>query len=185
MKNAVLSLLWVVALVTFSCKSEIGKKNDTITNKEKYNNPKDKIIVFDTVGEVPVVYKDSILDWKGYFRVKKTLKKLRKTSVTNVLSSSTVLVKNVKVMKDSISTSLAQNRGIRARINGLYNQSLRLQDMRDIPAITVDEVTKQTQGLFVIFRTIDKKINAIYDQVEFEREMKDDNFFFSKIDSIR
>lgn len=168
-----------------SCKEDEKEQESVVVSAEKYNNPKDEIIEFDTIKHVKIVYKDSIADWKGYHRVQQTLERISTTSPNEVLSSADELVKNIIVMKDSILIKALIKKGIKARINGLYNQSLRLQDMKHIPAITVKEITNQTQGLFVIFRMINRKINAIYDQVDFENDMKNDTFFFSKIDSIQ
>ncbi|MDO3695393.1 hypothetical protein QVZ41_11135 [Wenyingzhuangia sp. chi5] len=164
------------------------KKTETAVkaeNDEKYLSAKDETIIFDSVAPVKVIYKDSILDWKGYFKVTEDLKRLKKTTPNEVLSVAEELVKDVALMRDSITVKVLDERGMRARMNALYNQSLRLQEMKDIPAITVPEITKQTQGLFTIFRMINTKINAIYEQNDFEQELLDDNFFFSKIDSIQ
>ncbi len=170
-----------------SCQKEKKQeKQVTInTSKEKYFNAKDAVIIFDSIPEVTIFQKDSIANWKGYFRVKKSLEKIKRTTPNEILVVSKDLVKEIKVMRDSISVISLRERGMRARINALYNQSLRLQEMKNIPAITVPKIVKQAKGLFSIFRMINHKINAIYEQKNFEKELIEDEFFFSKIDSIQ
>ncbi len=177
--------LGVFFLLLISCKEVVKEKQEIKKETEKYKNPKDEIIVFDTLKDITIQYKDSITNWKGYYRVKDVLESLKTTTPNEVLSNADDLVKDIKSMKDSMVVVSLRTQGMRARINGLYNQALRLQDMSNIPAITVKEVTKETRGLFKLFGMINKKINAIYNQVDFEKEMKADDFFFSKIDSIQ
>lgn len=170
-----------------SCKNNKNKK-ETEKNEvssEKYLNIKDEVIVFDSLAFVDVVYKDSIKDWKGYFKVAKDLDFLKKTTPNEVLSASDELVKDVTLMRDSITVQTLNEKGIKARLNALYNQSLRLKEMKSIPAIKVSEIIDETKGLFSIYRMINHKINALYEQVNFEKDLKEENFFFSKIDSIK
>lgn len=180
-----ITLFVIFYTVFIACEQKKTKTAINAENDEKYLSTKDEIIVFDSLAPVEVIYKDSIIGWKGYFKVTEDLKRLKKTTPNEVLNTAEELTKDVELMKDSITVEVLNDRGMRARINTLYNQSLRLQEMKDIPAITVPEIIKQTQGLFAIFRMINTKINAIYEQNDFERELVEDNFFFSKIDSIK
>ncbi|NIJ44420.1 hypothetical protein FHR24_000859 [Wenyingzhuangia heitensis] len=184
MKQSLLAI--IIVIVTLSCKNDNSKQETeaAVVSDEKYFNAKDEVMLFDSIAVAEVVYKDSIATWKGYFKVQENLKKFKKTSPNEVLGASDEFVKDVQLMRDSITIPILRERGMRARINALYNQALRLQEMKSIPAITVPEVTKQTQGLFSIFRMINYKVNAIYEQVNFEKDLVKDDFFFSKIDSI-
>ncbi|MDO6738340.1 hypothetical protein [Wenyingzhuangia sp. 2_MG-2023] len=180
-----LYILLTGLLIACQESKEKSSEEVVVNDDRKYFNPKDEFIQFDTLVTEGTVYKDSISSWKGYQKVKETLEKLKKNTPNDVLNISDELVGNVVLMRDSITVDLLKIKGMRARIHTLYNQSLRLQEMKDIPAITVPEIKKQTQGLFVIFRMINRKITAIYQQVDFENELENDEFFFSKIDSIR
>lgn len=181
--------LFIMSVFVFltSCKQNTKESGvaQVLVEKTKYYNPKDETIAFDSIKKVKISYKDSIITWKGYHKVKEKLAKYRSTSPNEILSSSEELLADVKLMRDSITIVALKDKGIRARINALYNQSLRLREMKEIPAITVPEVVKQTQGMYVIFRMINSKINAIYDQINFEKELIEDDFMFSKIDSIQ
>ncbi len=173
-------------MILVACQSEKKESDDkTVSLENKYASPKDSQQVFDTVVGVKLVYKDSIINWKGYHKVQETLKLMKKNTTNEVLSLSEQLVENVTLMRDSITVKTLDEKGMRARINALYNQALRLQEMKSIPAITIPEVKKQTQGLFVIFRMINRKANAIYRKQDFEKEMLQEDFIFSKIDSIQ
>lgn len=182
------NLLTLLILITIlSCTiDKKNKKSKEIENlsTEKYFNAKDEVLVFDSISMSIPSQNDSLADWKGYQKVKEGLLKFKKTTPNEVLVGAEEFVGNVKVMNDSITISLLDERSLKARINALYNQSLRLQEMKDIPSITVEEIEKQTKGLFSIFRMINHKIDAIYKQEEFEKELLEDDFFFSKMDSI-
>lgn len=177
-------LVFIIVVFALSCKKDKDKKNTEVVSIDKYQNIKDNIVVFDSFAPVKVVYKDSLLGWKGYFDVQEDLELLKKTTPNEALGLSEKLVKDVALMKDSITVKTLDEKGMRARMNTLYNQALRLQEMKEIPAITVPEITKQTQGLFTLYRMINTKINAIYEQNDFEKELLEDDFFFSKLDSI-
>lgn len=173
-----------VFIVLISCQSKVKNDQMVVDKQDKYANVKDEIRVFDTLPSVALKYNDSIVDWKGYLRVKETLRLIKKTSANEVLSTAEVLVKDIVSMRDSIPMDVMEQKGMSARLNGLYNQALRLQEMQEIPAITMAEIAHQTQGLFVLFNTINKKVNAIYDQIDFENKMIEDDFVFSVQDSI-
>ncbi|MGY5354741.1 hypothetical protein [Wenyingzhuangia sp. IMCC45467] len=179
-----ITLFVIFCVVFIACEQKKSETTVKAENDEKYFSAKDEIIVFDSLSPVNIIYKDSIVGWKGYFEVTDDLERIKKTSPNEVLSSAEELVKDVALMRDSITVKVLDEKGMRARMNTLYNQALRLQEMKEIPAITVPEITKQTQGLFTIYRMINTKINAIYEQNNFEKELVDDNFFFSKLDSI-
>ena len=178
-------LLIVFCTVFIACEQKKTKATIQAEKDEKYLNIKDEIIVFDSLVPVELVYKDSVVGWKGYFQVTEDLKRIKKATPNEVLNAAEELTKDVALMRDSITVKAIDDRGMRARINALYNQSLRLQEMREIPAITVPEIKKQAQGIFTIYSMIIEKINAIYEQNNFEKELIEDDFFFSKIDSIK
>lgn len=179
--------LIVFVLLVFACKeSRVQSKiQENPKEQKKYADPKDEFIQFDTLAVENLLFLDSIASWQGYFRVKNSLKLIKNNTPNEVLSISDELVEHVSNMRDSVTVAAMDEKGMRSRMNALYNQSLRLQEMKTIPSITIPEIKKQTQGLFVIFRMIDRKINAIYRKQEFEQELLEDNFTFSRLDSIK
>lgn len=181
-QNCLLALF--IAVVMISCGSNEDNKTIKKSSNDKYKNIKDEVIVFDSVAPVKIMYPDSIIGWKGYFQVKENLQDFKRNTPHEVMTMAEGLVANIELMKDSITVKTLDDKGIRSRINVLLNQALRLQDMKNIPAITVPEVVKQTQGLFTVYRMINHKINAIYQQNDFENELIEEDFFFSKLDSI-
>lgn len=152
---------------------------------KKYSDPKDVFTQFYTLEDEVFLHKDSIVLWEGYQRVKESLENLKNNTPNEVLNSSENLVQNASWMRDTITVKVLNNKGMRARMNTFYNQSLRLQDMKNIPSITIPEIKKQTEGLFIIFRMINRKIDAIYKQEDFENDLLEDDFIFSKLDSIK
>lgn len=174
-----------IIILMISCTDHKDNETENDIPTEKYQSIKDDVFVFDSLPSVDIVYKDSILVWKEYFNVKEQLSYFKKTSPNDVLGMSENLVKEIAFMRDSIRVEILNVKGMRARMNTLYNQALRLQEMKDITAITVPEIKKQTTGLFVLFRMMNTKINAIYEQNQFEKDLLEDEFFFSKLDSIK
>jgi len=158
---------------------EMSKLSD-----KKYYNAKDEVLIFDNATMQTPFYNDSLAAWEGYIKVKESLEKFKKTTPNDILGDAEAFTKDVKFMRESIAISILNERSLKARINALYNQSLRLQEMKEIPSITVEEIEKQVKGMFSIFRMINHKINAIYEQEDFEKDLLESNFFFSKLDSI-
>lgn len=183
MKYLLIIIANICFLLVVSCQPQ-KQTPKQIKEKEladsKYINPKDIELIYDSISLGSVKYKDSIKDWKNYYKVQDVLTSIAKTSPNNVLSASDDLVEKIIAMQKKIPVVALRSKGIKARLNALYNQSLRLKEMSTIPAITVDEISQQTAGLFVIFRTIEKKIDAIYEQVNFEQELIKEEFFFLK-----
>ena len=180
--NRILLLIWVLVLcVACQKKSKIDKNGQVSL---KYLNQKDEVQNIGAVQEVSVVYLDSIESWKGYFKVKESLLALKQTSANEILSQSPHVLEDVILMRDSIPFKDLRVKGMSARLNAMYNQALRLREMQDIPAITAEEITNQTEGLFVLFHMVNQKINAIYDQIDFENQMLEDEFVFSLKDSV-
>ncbi len=178
-------LLLVLGLCFACSKKKEASKSEGTKLMKSYVGEKDKEVKFDTVHLEKVRFKDSIKDWKGYHKIDALLKVLKTSTPNELLYTADDFVKDIKLMKDSIPVESLKKPGMRARINGMYNQALRLKEMSTIPAITVDEVVKQTVGLYAIFNMITTKVNAIYDQENFENELLEEDFIFSKIDSIQ
>lgn len=171
-------------LIACNQSKNTSKVVDEESKLKKYSDPKDEFMQFDNLKEEKFKYKDSILSWEGYKRVHQSLDKLRNNTPNEVLNLSEELVENTKWMRDTISVEAMKNKGMRARMNTFYNQALRLQEMKSISSITVAEIEKQTAGLFVVFRMVNRKIDAIYEQQNFEKDLLEDDFVFSRLDSI-
>ena len=75
-----------------------------------------------------------------------------------------------------------------ARINILYNETLRLADMTTIPAIKADEVHQQTEKIIDAFSAVHAKINTVLSKKRFEDEIGVEITFIgldsTKIDSV-
>jgi len=183
MKKCFLGVSFLV-LILIACKQKNEKLVGDSKELSKYTSAKDLVKEFDSLPSVVLKYKDSVEGWKGYQEVRLTMQSFKKTTANEVLINTVKLVKEIELMRDSFDRPELKVRGMLSIINGLHNQALSLQEMGEISAITIEEISHQTQGLFVLFNMVDKKINAIYDQLDFENKMLQDEFEFSLKDSI-
>ncbi|MDB4297703.1 hypothetical protein N9901_02995 [Flavobacteriaceae bacterium] len=174
MKKA--TLLIVVIFSFISC----AKKGTTATNVEtvKYYNAKDEMVTFEDFTPLNSSNNKHVKSWKGYQQLKVQLTALKTTTPNEILSLSDELTKTVVLMRDSIRNNDLAISGVKARVNALYNQSLRLQDMQNIPSITAAEIKNQLKGMFTIYSTLNTKIDAVYNQIAFEKELEEEVPFF-------
>ena len=87
-------------------------------------------------------------------------------------------------MKDSLAIKSLKTPAFKSRMNVLENEILRLLDMNEIPAITAKEVNAQIDKMFLVFGSLNDKINTVYDQEKFNKEINLDDFFVLERDSI-
>ena len=177
------TLLILLSLLCFSCKEN---KVDTVENTteqsllsvtQNFQKPK----------KVSPLYRKEIENWVQHRTVSDFLKRFEKASANEVLSNAKELEGLIKTLKDSINIEILKNNAFRARVNILHNESLRLADMTDIPAISASEVIKQTKKTIDAFSSVNEKINTILTKKNFEDEIKIDVKFIgldtTKIDS--
>lgn len=163
-------------------------------NKEnKDQNEEDKpllsvIHTFTSVKKINVVFNKEIEDWSELSAVESFLSRFKKVSPKEVLSNALELKGLVKSLKDSIKPVLFDIPSFNARVNILYNETLRLSDMVTIRAIKADEVNKQTEKIIEAFSAVNSKVNTILSKKKFEDEIDVDIQFIgldsTKIDSV-
>lgn len=184
MKQVLYSLLFFCFLMSCTSKKEtatVEKKEDTI---EKYHNAKNDLIKFTVIDLLNPKYKDSIKDWKGYQNMLAKINLMSESSANDILSYAEELVKDSKLMKDSITVPILENKGIATRINFIENQAKRLKDMKNISVITIDEIKVATEELYTLFGILNLKINAVYEQEHFDDELIEEDLIFEFNDSL-
>lgn len=157
----------------FSCfqpqnNSEVN--TDSVVNSAKNNSKK-----HDKINPVKKIFLKKIENWQDYRNVKELLKRYEEVSPNEALNNAIELKDLTKVLKDKIELKALDIPSFQARLNVLHNESLRLADMTHIPAITAEEVNGQVAKILVVFSSINEKINTVFTQKKFEKEIDVDN----------
>ncbi len=174
----------IIFIITFSCakKQEKGKPKDSV--KSLLSVVKEH----SSVKKVNPIYKEEIEGWKELEAVDNFLGRFKKASANEVLSNALELKDLVKKLKIAIKPDLFIKPAFKARINILYNETLRLSDMTTIPAITADEVHLQTEKIIDAFSAVNAKVNTVFSKKRFEDEIGEDLTFMAldstKMDSV-
>tara|TARA_R110002073_G_scaffold108336_5_gene243554 strand:+ start:131237 stop:131821 length:585 start_codon:yes stop_codon:yes gene_type:complete len=155
-------------LLFLSCgKSE--KVEDQVIEKSEFSTPKKH-------SEAAVVLKknrNSLEDWKEYEALNDFIQKFQSISPNGSLSNSKELNSIVKNLNDSIKPAFLESPAFNARVNLLYNETLRLYDMSSISSIKAEEVNLQVGKMLHAFSSLNSKINIIILQQNLEKEVED------------
>ena len=175
--------LLVFLFLIFACK-------DTVKKADQTNNDTSELSIVQTHNSVDLVmpqFQENIKDWESLNNVNAFLERFNKASANEVLSNSIELKSLSKALLDSVMPKEFKISSLKARINILYNESLRLEDMNDIPSISSKEVHEQTNKILDIFSSINSKINTVLRKKKFEEAIDVDVSYIgldtTKIDS--
>lgn len=170
-------------LFIVACKEQVQKTNSNEEDKSSLSVVKSHNS-FETVISN---YKENTESWKSLKSLTVFLDRFKKASANEVLSNALELKVLSKALKDSVKPDNFKIASLDARINIMYNESLRLADMTNIPAIKADEVHKQTNKIIDAFSSINLKINTVLRKQDFEDAIDVDVSFIgldsTKIDS--
>lgn len=121
--------------------------------------------------------KKEVENWKEYNLVDAMLTRYFSISNEEALSNAKELSGLVTHLKDSIRDEKLNTPPIRARINILHNECLRLNDMVAISAISPQEVIVEVDKILKAFSAFNAKLNSIYAVDELENELELDPDF--------
>ena len=124
--------------------------------------------------------------WKEYHNLSDFILRFEKTSPNEALSNALELKDLIKSLKDSVPKTL-QNNALKARINVLHNEALRLADMSYITSIKTENVNNQIKKILETYNALNIKINTIFLQKKFEESIDLKNLYIgidtTKVDS--
>ena len=167
-------------ILLFSCGEE-GKNS----SKDKQVKPKLSVVKQHTpLMSVNAVFEKEIKDWQDLKTVTVFIKKFEKVSPNEALSNALELRDLVASLKDNEIPKIIDTPAFHARLNVLYNETLRLADITLIPSITSEEVNFQVQKAILAFSSVNSKINTVYEKKRFEDAI-DINIDFIGIDSTK
>lgn len=173
-------LFFYLLLFSFilSCKQ---KKEQELLKIKK--SDKNILVKHKTFTPINKTSSQKISSWQAYTNFEEFLPRFEETSPNEAFTNIRELRSLAKNLKDSLTIPKFKTPAFKARLNVLENEILRLEDMSSIPAITSKEVNYQIDKVFLVFSSLNEKINSVYQQEKLESEINLDAFF--KIDSLK
>lgn len=124
--------------------------------------------------------KDSLKPWKAYFEFSEFLTtNFNEIAPSMALEYAQELSERSKTMNDSLKIRTLNTKGVFARLHTLYSEVLRLNDMAVIQSIKAEEVVEQTQKIVAVYNSLNAKINAVYAQKNFDKDVDFDESIFN------
>lgn len=177
-------LSFILLSLIFSC----DEKQEQTELKEDAKPLLSVVKEFTSVQGISTKFEKEIEDWKELKAVDNFLDRFKKVSANEVLSNALELKGLVKDLKDSIKPDLFKTPSFNARVNIFYNETLRLADMTNIPAIKAFEVHAQTEKIINAFSAVNAKVNTVLAKKRFEDEIGIDIKYIgldsTKMDSV-
>ncbi len=167
MKYVVYFLLFFLILSCNEAKTgttKLVKKSDFSTVKKH-----------EQIELVQRTYQSKIDAWNEYEVLVEFLNQYYSISPNDAINNSRELNDITKSLNDSIKPEFLETPAFNARVNLLFNETLRLYDMSSIPAIKATEVNEQVAKILDAFSAINSKINTFIKQAELEKEIVDPN----------
>lgn len=171
-------------LILGSCQKQVTTDNENKTEQALLS----VVQSFKKPDDIMPQYKKEVESWTHYRNLTSFMERFEKASANEVLSNAMELETMVKTLKDSVIPNPFNGDALKARINILHNESLRLSDMTNIPAITTTEVIEQTKKTINAYSSVNSKINTILTKKKFEDAVQIDVKYIgldsTKIDSV-
>ena len=168
----------VLLSLIYNCKSDKKQKLEIIKKSNK-----DILVKHKSFSSINKDSYEKINSWKSYENFKEFIQRFENISPNEAFANVKELKSLTETLKDSLTIYKFKTPAFKARLNVLENEVLRLDDMADIPAITSTEVNLQIDKIFLVFSSLNEKINALHDQEALEEEINLDTFF--KVDSLQ
>ena len=161
----------ICALFFLSCND--GK----INSKQAIKKPQlSQIKKHVKISKIHTKYQTEIEEWQEYENLSVFLNQFATISPNDALNNSRELNDLAKNLVDSLKPVIFEIPAFNARVNLLYNQTLRLFDMSSIPAIKANEVNNHIDKVLNAFSSINSKINTTLKQRELELSVEDINY---------
>ena len=168
-----IKFLFYCGLILFFASCSQSKENTSqVTEKPESSVVKKHISIL----QVKTHFQPKIEDWKEYDIINNFIKQFVTISPNEALNNSRELNDLTKSLRDSIKPVFLETPAFSARINLLFNETLRLYDLSSIPAIKPHQVNEQVEKVLNSFSSVNSKINTIILQSNLEKEVVDVNF---------
>jgi hypothetical protein len=151
--------------------------DDTTTAKKVVDKPEaSRVKKHKQVSKIQSKFQTDIDTWIEYENLTIFLQQYLSISPNDALNNSRELNDITKSILDSVNPQFLETVAFKARVNLLYNETLRLYDMSSIPAIKATEVNNQVANILNAFSSVNFKINTILTQSELEQNITEPDF---------
>ena len=156
----------------------ISSCNDTTTTATKVIDKPEasRVKKHNQVSKIQSKFEMDIDSWIEYENLAIFLQQYTAISPNDALNNSRELNDITKSIIDSVQPQFLGTTAFKARLNLLYNETLRLYDMSSIPAIKAAEVNHQVANILNAFSSVNFKINTILTQSELEKNITEPDF---------
>ncbi len=156
----------------------ISSCNDTTTTATKVVDKPEasRVKKHNQVSKIQSKFEMDIDSWIEYENLAIFLQQYTAISPNDALNNSRELNDITKSIIDSVQPQFLATAAFKARLNLLYNETLRLYDMSSIPAIKATEVNHQVANILNAFSSVNFKINTILTQSELEKNITEPDF---------
>ena len=156
----------------------ISSCNDTTTTATKVVDKPEasRVKKHNQVSKIQSKFEMDIDSWIEYENLAIFLQQYTAISPNDALNNSRELNDITKSIIDSVQPQFLGTTAFKARLNLLYNETLRLYDMSSIPAIKATEVNHQVANILNAFSSVNFKINTILTQSELEKNITEPDF---------
>lgn len=169
-KYILFTLLFSVSFL--SCK----KTTQVVTDTVQKNN-KNTVSNHSTSSKIDSIYLKNLEPWKEYNIFNNFIKRYEKISPNESFDNIDELKELTIALEDSLNIPHLKTPAFKSRLHVLENEVLRLDDMEKITALTSSEINLQIDKIFLIFSSINSKINTVYNQKKFESELNIEDLF--------
>lgn len=173
-------IYFFLLIFLFSC----GNKSNDITINSQDKSTFSIVKEHDAFENINTSFEREVANWQELKMVDSFITKFQKVSPNEALSNALELRDLVKGLKDSVIPQNFEIPSFHARVNVLYNETLRLADLTLIPAITFEEVNLQVNKTIAAFSSVNSKINTLLSKKRFEDAI-DIKFDYIGMDSTK
>ncbi len=165
-------LFYLVFVLFFVACGESQKTPDQVVEKSGKNTLKKH----DQILTVHKEFRSEVDDWSEYDALNNFIQQYTSISPNEALNNSRELNGLTKSLNDSIKPAFLNTSAFNARVNFMYNETLRLHDMSSIFAIKSEEVNNQVDKILMAYSSINSKINTTLLQSKLDSEVSDMDF---------
>ena len=166
-------LFFILLSLCISCKNTSPNGTTEVIKQ----NDKNTVVTHKTFSKVNPNSLKKITTWKEYKAFNEFIARFEKTSPDEAFDNVIELKELTLALEDSLNIELFKKPSFKSRLHVIENEVLRLDDMANIPAITSEEVNHQIDKIFLVFGSLNDKINTSFEQERYEKEIKLDIFF--------
>lgn len=155
-----------------SCKTEQRKETSAIAI-DSISSVEEKIqsTIKTTLSKTS---REALKGWAEFEEVDDFMLNYYNISISDALSLSSELNDLVTLMRDSVRVENLNIATVKARLNVLQNETLRLRDMSNITSITSEEVSQEVQSILEVYDSFLSKVNTIYKAEELQKALEFD-----------